>query len=347
MDKKTGIILGIISAVIVVLVAVVFVMDANTEKVDSNTILTINDVQYSIDDFITFSKLTNHENGDINKNMTEDEALSMLDSFLLRKLYYDAAVAHEVKLDEDSISKYEDEYGKDEATFLTANISKDDYKKYEEEKELAQKLQYNFSDYYTLPDETYNSVKDSFKKENMYNTYTFRMMTIPYEEETSGDDASGDETNVLESGDKEDLSREAQLKVAEDVLARIRSGEDFSALAKEYGSTRLSFKGNEYVLINGDVEYATTPLLASKLGSDDLYEAVTKLSSGDSTDVIEDTKYTTFQIVKLEGVEEGFVGEGEKELKEVLLNEYANDIISEGARYEMNQGAFVRMLYKK
>lgn len=346
MDKKTGIILGIISAIIVVLVAVVFVMDSNMDKTDNNTILEINDVKYSTDEFKVFTKLANHANGDINKEMTEDELLAMLDTFLFRKLYYNAAVAHGITLAEDSKATYETEYAEDEATFLAANISKDDYIKYKTEEEMAQELEYDFANYYTLPDETYNSVKESFEAEDMYDTYTFRMITIPYEVPASGDEASGEEVDVLESGDTEDLSRETQLAIAEDVLAKIKSGEDFGELAKEYGSTRLSFKGNEYVLINGDVEYATTPLLSSKLGSDDLYEAVTALPSGECTEIIEDTEYTTFQIVKVEAKEDGFVGEGEKELKEVLLSEYARDIIAEGAHYEMNQGAFMRILYK-
>ena len=51
MDKKTGIIIGIITAVIVVLVAVVFAMEGKTEKVDSNVILTLNGENYTVDEF--------------------------------------------------------------------------------------------------------------------------------------------------------------------------------------------------------------------------------------------------------------------------------------------------------
>ena len=35
------------------------------------------------------------------------------------------------------------------------------------------------------------------------------------------------------------------------------------------------------------------------------------------------------------------------ELKEILLNEYADDIVSKDYHYEMNQSAYVRMMYKK
>ena len=346
MDKKTGIIIGIITAVIVILVAVVFVMEGKTEKVDSNVILTLNGENYTVDEFNIFSKLTNDESDDINKKMTEDEIVTMMNNFIIRKIYNDSAKNHDVALESGDLEKFNQDYDSDAEKYLSVNISKDDYIKYQTEKSLAQNLKYNLSDYYELPVETYNSIVDNFKENDMYKSYSFRMMTIPYEEPKSGDEAtSGDATTSGDSGEKEDLSREAQIKVAENVLAKIRSGEDFETLAKEYGSMRLSFKGKDYTLVNGDIEYATSPLLSSKLGNEDLYKAVLELNSGDTTDVIEDKDYTSFQIVKVEAVEDGFVGEAQKELKEVLLNEYADDIVSTGAKYEVNQGTFMRTVY--
>ncbi len=355
MDKKTGIIIGIITAVVVILVAVVFAIEANTEPVDNSILLTINGTKYSVDEFETFAKLSNHDNGDINKIMTEQEALTMLDKFLISKLYYNAATSHNIQLESGDLEKFNKDYDEKVETFLTANVSKDDYVEYKTEETLNQSLKSNMSKYYSLPAETYDAIKKNFESGDMYKTYAFRMMTIPYEAPKSGDSgdvgASGDalsgDASGDVSGDKEDLSREAQLLVAQDVLARVKSGDDFEALSKEYGSTRFTFKGNQYTLVNGDLEYAAGPLLSSKLGNEDLYNAVIKLSSGDTTDLVEDEKYTSFQIVKVEALEDGFVGEGEKELKEILLNEYADDIVSQGANYEMNQGAFVRMMYKK
>ena len=86
MDKKTGIIIGIITAVIVVLVAVVFAMEGKTEKVDSNVILTLNGENYTVDEFNIFSKLTNNESDDINKKMTEDEVVTMMNNFIIRNI---------------------------------------------------------------------------------------------------------------------------------------------------------------------------------------------------------------------------------------------------------------------
>lgn len=354
MDKKTGIVLGVICAIMVALIAVVFVMDSKTENMDKNTILVVDDVKYTTDEFEKFALISNYENGDITKVMTSDETVTMLDNFLLKKIYYKAATEKGIVLESGDTSTFDSDYASNEATLLRANITKDDYIKYKTEAKLVEKLQLNFDDHYELPDKVYSDVKDAYIKEDMYKTYGFRLMTIPYEEPESGDvsgDTSGDSTDVLASGDvsgdKEDLSRDVQLAVAEDVLARIKSGESFEDLANEYGSTRLSFKGNEYVLVNGDIEYATTPLLESKLNSEDLYNAVLKMNSGDISAVIEDEDYKTFQIVKVESVEEGFVGEGEKELKSILLSEYANDIVASNVHYDLNQSAYARLIYKK
>lgn len=351
MDKKTGIIIGIITAVIVILVAVVFVAEGKTEKLDSNVILKVNNVNYTVDEFNIFSKLSNDESNEIDKKMTEDETSAMMENYLIRKIYNDAAKNHDIMLESGDLENFEQEYDANKEKYLKSNISKDDYLKYKTEEKLAQSLKNNISEYYELPVDIYNQIADSYKESDMYNSYSFRMMSIPYEEK-SGDDASGDvsgdasgDTNVTESGDTEDLSRDVQLKVAEDVLTKIKSGDDFETLAKEFGSTRLSFKGNSYTLINGETEYATTPLLSSKLGNEDLYNAVIKLNSGDTTEIIEDKDYTSFYIVKLESVEEGFVGESLKELKEVLLSQYADEIIAESATYEVNQGAFLRAIY--
>lgn len=359
MDKKTGIILGIIGAIVVILIAIVFVMDTKTVKLDKNTLLIVEGKEYTTNEFEKYSKLYNNENNsDINKKMTEEETLTMMDQFLLHKIYLDAAEKHNVEIPSGDIANFESDYDKDSSKFANANISKEDFIKYKTETRTVEELKYNLDDYYALPDDIYEAVRDSFIEEKMYNTYAYRLMTIPYEAPKSGDasgDTSGDVVDILEeglssrdtSGDKEDLSREAQLKVAEDVLAKIKSGDNFEELSKEYGSTRFTFSGNEYKLVNGEIEYTTTPLLESKLGKKELYDVVVAMQSGDVSEVIEDKEGTSFNIIKLESKEDGFVGEGEKELKTILLNEYADDVVAGNAHYEMNQSAYIRALYQK
>lgn len=349
MDKKTGVIIGIISAVIVVLIAIVFVTESKTEGVDKNVIMTVNGVNYTVDDFNIFAKLVNDdESDDINKNMSEEEIEEMLNDYLIRKIYSDDAKDHDIELESGDLEKFEEDYANDIEKYAKANISKEEYIKYQTEKTLEQTIKNDISKYHELPTDTYNQIVENYQAADLYKSYAFRMINIPYEKETSGDtsgDISGDVTSTTESGDEEDMSREAQLKVAEDVLAKIKSGDDFETLAKEYGSMRLSFTGNNYTLINGEIEYSPAPFLSSKLGNEDLYEAVIKLNSGDVTEIVEDEDYTAFYIVKLEAVEDGFVGESLKELKEVFLSQYADDIVAQNTKYEVNQSAFIRVIY--
>lgn len=350
MDKKTGIIVGIITVVIVILVAVVFVMEKNSDdsSLPDDVIAEINGNNYTVTEFKNYIKLSNLDDGDINKEMDEEEIQDMLEQFLQEKIYSEAAKNNGIELESGDVESFTKEYDEKVSTLVAANISREDYEKYKTDNSLKQELQTNISKYYEYPDDDYETVKENCKNQDMYKTYGYRLMAIPYENPKSGDesgDVSGDVSGDSESGEKEDLSREAQKKVAEDVLARIKSGDDFEKLSKEYGSTRISFKGNSYVLVNGDLEYATMPLLSSKLGSEDLYNAVIKLNSGDVTDIIEDEQYTTLQIVKVESVEDGFTGEGETELKEVLLSQSADSIISAGIKYEVNQRAVLRTMY--
>lgn len=350
MDKKTGIIIGIITAVIVILVAVVFVMEgsSNNSTLAADVIAKINGNDYSVTDFKNYIKLSNLEDGDINKKMDEEGIQDMLEHFLQEKIYSEAAKNNGIELESGDVASFSKEYDEKASTLVAANISREDYEKYKTDNRLKQELQMNISKYYELPSGEYETIKENYEKQGMYKTYGYRLMAIPYENPKSGDesgDVSGDVSGDSESGEKEDLSREAQMKVAEDVLARIKSGDDFEKLSKEYGSTRISFKGNSYVLVNGDLEYATMPLLSSKLGSEDLYNAVIKLKNGDVTDIIEDEQYTTLQIVKVESVEDGFTGEGETELKEVLLSQTADGIISAGMKYEVNKRAVLRTMY--
>ena len=250
MDKKTGIILGIISAIVVILVVMVFVMDSKVEPMDKNTILVVEGENYTIDEFQKFAKIINHEeSGDITKKMTEEETMSMLDAFLIQKIYLNAAKKHNITLESGDTANFESDFEDDAIAFASGDISKEDFIKYQTETALVQKLQNNIGDYYTLPDDIYNQIKDSFISENLYKTYGFRLMQIPYDAPKSGE--SG-ETDILDKDEeeKEDLSRETQLKLAESVLQRIKSGESFEELSKEYGSSRLTFKGSEYTLVH-------------------------------------------------------------------------------------------------
>lgn len=299
-------------------------MNAINSKVDENTLFVVGGKQYKIEEYKIFEKISNFELGDINKIMDEKQKLTMVDNFLLHKIYLTSAINHNITLEKNETESFSSEFDINEVVFNGVNISKDDYIKYREETAIVEKLKVDFEEYYELSDEIYNTVRDSFIENNLYKTYSFRIITIEYESNLN--------------------SKEEKLIVANNVINKIKAGEDFEKLAKEYGSTRLTFKGNEYVLVNGDLEYATSPLLESKLNSKELYNAIIKMQNVGITEIIEDEQNTCYQILKLESIEDGFVGEGERELKSILLNEYSNDILVDEIEYKINQSAIYKVI---
>ena len=167
-----------------------------------------------------------------------------------------------------------------------------------------------------------------------------------YDQNVSGDQ-SGDNSGDVSGDSDTSKSRENVLAKAERVLAEVRASGDFEALAKENASYRITFKGAGYAFVNGEIEYATSPILESKVNCHELYHALIETNSGDTTEVIEDEEGSAFYFAKLENVQEGFVGEAEKELKEILLLQYANTLVMSDVKYEINTAAVMRVLYGK
>lgn len=302
-------------------------MNAINSKVDENILFVVGGKQYNVEEYKIFEKISNFELGDINKIMDENQKLIMVYNFLIHKIYLTSAINNNITLEENEIKSFSNDFNTNESVLNAANISKDDYIKYKEETAIVEKLKANFGEYYELPNDIYTKVRDSFIKDNLYKTYSFRIITIAYEDNLK--------------------SKEEKLIVANNVINKIKAGEDFEKLAKEYGSSRITFAGNNYKLVNGDLEFATSPLLESKLNNKELYNAIIKMQNGEITEIMEDEQNTCYQILKLESIEDGFVGEGEKELKNILLNEYANDILADEIEYKVNQSAISKVLYSE
>ena len=390
MDKRTGIIIAGSCILVLILIAIVFISDSKTLEVPSNVLLTVTSErtvskngdtnpsgetssgetqkitkkeQYTADDYKTYQLLSNYDNGDITKKpASDDERSEALNNFILNKLYYNAALKHQVK--STSETDYAAEYEEKKADLEPYGVTSEQYAAYKKENDIVQAFKGSFGDYYSVPDDAYESVVDTYRSSGEYSTYSFRIMSIPYDaksEEESGDATdvaetpSGEEaeptpevteTSSGEAEEQKDTSKEAQQIVAQSVVERFRSGEDFQELAKEFGSMRFTFVGSGYSLLNaGDLEYATSPLLKSKLGSsDEVYDAFMQLKPGECTEPIDMETYNSYQIVKLESVEDGFVGEGEKELKAILLSEIMDTLIIQDSKYDVNQSGYLQTL---
>lgn len=368
--SKNNIIVICILVVITALLIYVFAISANVKKVDLNVLMTLNDEEYSIDDFYKYRTITNEKNGDISKVVSGDELETMLDDFTKFKIYAYAANTKNITVPEEKITEFKTTYADKQSTFNQYGITEEDYIKYSEEDYKNTELSNNFSSYYELPEEYYNELAESYSGDQK--TYSYRLMYFAYDEpevesetisgdsgETvSGEAISGESEDVtLEetSGDTEtedtaeeteDRSRDTILAKAQSVLDQLNNGGEFESLAKENASYRISFVGSSYQLLNGELEYSTSPLIQSKLNSEVLYNKIKEMQAGETSEVIEDEESNSLYILKLENVEDGFVGDGDKELREVLLSEYKDTLVLNGISYDVNQATLLKVLYQ-
>lgn len=339
MDKK-NIIIGVIAAVVVALIVAVFAMSSGVPKVSKDIMVTVDGAEYTIDDFEIYKYIKNEADGDISKELTVDELTTMVDEFVKSKVYVSAANKKGIRVPSEEEETYKNDYAEKASTYKKYGISESDYLRYARDEYKEKELSNNFANYYELPEEYYNDFVDSYTGDKK--SYEFRIMMFGYDADVSGDtsgDASGD------SGDSK--SRENVLAKVEKTLAEVKASGDFEALAKENASYRITFKGSGYAFVNGEIEYAASPVLESKLNNTDLYNALIKLNSGDTTEIIEDAEGSAFYFAKLENVQEGFVGEAASELKDLLLLQYAQTLIMKDVSYEVNNSAMMRVLYNQ
>lgn len=354
MDNKKIAIVSIIAVIIVALVIGVFYISKDTPKTSLNGLITVNGQEYTIEDFNKYAIIENEAEGDITKVLTSGDKQTLLESYLQLQLYVAAADKNNITVPADEITNYETEYdGKSEA-LSKYGVSKEDYLGYKEDNYKMSELTSNFSQYYALPSEYYDALLEAYSGDQK--TYAFRIMSFYYDapeeataETTEGEDATATEesteavTDETEATEKEDKSRETVLAMVEDVREQVINGGDFETLAKENASYRLAYKGNSYTLVNGDLEYATTPLLESKVGNEELYNQILASNAGDTTEVVEDADSNMFYFAKVEAVEDGFVGEGDEELREILILQYRDTLIGSENTYEVNQAGLLRI----
>ena len=331
MDKSK---IAVVVIAVVMLILVIYVLGVSKgPEMMRNEYLKIDDVIYTTEDVKNYFLIKNEANGDIAKNLSIEEKEEQVNTFTTDKLYAIVADKKGISVPETEIEKFKKDYA--EKKLLEANgITEDAYVTYASDDYKANQLTQNFGNYYELPEEVYDSVIEGL--EDPMKSYSFRIMTFYYEEPESGE-TSGDI-----SGDK---LRDAVYAKAEDVRTRVLSGESFEELAKNHSTYRYTFKGVSYTLLNGDIEYATSILLQDKLGSEELYNAVKDLNSGDCTEIIEDEEQNVINFVKVETVEDGFTGEADKEMREILLYQVQESLILEDAHPHTNPDALIDILY--
>lgn len=342
MDKKKLTIVSVLGALIVVLVCIVVFSAQNEERLTKNQVLRINDTVYEVAELNKYMYLTNEDDGDISKELDESGKNDIVESFVQTKIYATAADKKSILFPDEELTSAKEEYAEKAEELAKYGITEEDYVKYVEENYKMRNLTNNFGTYYELPEDVYNTFVEYYSGDDL-TTYSYRMMNFRYEEPE--EDESGDEI-ITNTDDEEDRSKDTVLAKAQAALNAVKNGDDFETVAEEYADGTYTISQNSLVFLNGEIQYAIKPVLESKLGSTELYEAVNGLNSGDYTDIIEVADSTSYYFVKVENIEEGFVGEAAEEVKEELLYQYQETLLLQDLDYEVNQSALMKFLYK-
>ncbi len=339
MDKKQVTIVSILGALIVALVCFVVFTSESEVRLTKNQVLRIEDEIYELSELEKYMHISNNLEGDIAKVLTEEEKQQIFEGFIQTKVYAFVADQKAILFPEEELTTAKSDYAAKAEIFDKYGITEEDYIKYVEDSYKFTNLSNNFGTYYELPEDVYQEFEDYYSGDEL-KTYTYRMMNFRYEVPESGE--SGESGDAIEA----DRQQENVYVKAQTAMAAVKGGDDFQATAKEYADGQYSFNQNSLVYLNGELQYAIEPVLESKLGYKDLYDAVKPLKAGEYTDIIEIPDATSYYFVKVENVEDGFVGEAVKEVKDQLLYEYQETLLLEGLDYEANTASLVRFLYK-
>lgn len=336
MDKKQLTIVSILGALIVALVCYVVFTSENEARLTKNQVLRIEDTIYELPELEKYMHISNEANGDITKKLTEEEKEAIFEAFIQTKIYASVADKKAILFPDAELTTAKSNYATKSETLAKYGISEEDYIKYSEDEYKMRNLSNNFGSYYELPDDIYQEFVNLYSGDDL-KTYTYRMMNFRYEVPASG-----------ESGDSIEAERKQDnvLAKAKTALDSVKGGADFETVAKEHSDGTYSFTQNSLVFLNGETQYAIVPVLESKLGSKEVYDAVKTLKAGEYTDIIEVKDATSYYFVKVENIEDGFVGEAAKEVKDQLLYEYQETLLIENLDYEANTASLVRFLYK-
>lgn len=345
MDKKQLTIVSILGVLIVALVCYVVFSSANAPRLTKNQVLRIEDTIYEYSELEKYMNIYNEAGGDIAKVLTDSEKEALYGAFLQTKIYANVADKKAILFPEEELTQAKTDFSTKVDTFATYGITEEDYINYIEDEYKMMTLMNNFGAYYELPDDIYSDFVELYSGDEL-KTYTYRMMNFRYEESESGESGDAALEDEGHEHSEEERSKEVMLAKAQTALTAVKSGDDFETVAKEYSDGQYSFSQNSLVFLNGETQYVIAPLLKSKLGSTEVYDAVKSLNVGEYTDVIEVPGNTSYYFVKVENIEDGFVGEAATELKEQLLNEYQETLLTENLDFEINQSLLVRFMYK-
>lgn len=308
MDKKTGILIGVLIVLVIALIVGAFIADSNDPY-----ILTINDVKYEKEGFEKYYRVRYFEEEEKLKDqeVAEGEEPKTVDKEELKETalneYANALVVNQIgamrgyqpseDLMQSIIETYDgEEFNRDRLTEL--GITREEYLEAKRLTAMQNDFYNRLDEYYGVDDETYNNYMT--ENEDNLKGYDFRVMQFAIT--TNEEDGTSDKDAVVEK--------------ANAILERAKNGEDFETLAKENATSRLVISNSELLQYNGELETVDSPYLSNYLSNTDLYNALIALQPGEYTTVITNDNAATF--ARLEAVRDDVTEETKQAIRKEL-----------------------------
>lgn len=308
MDKKIGIIAGILIVLVIGLIVGAFIADSKDDS-----ILIINDVGYSKDSFEKYYKVRYYEElkkdssssdetsseAEETSNTVNKEELktTALNEFATYMIINKEAKQKGFKLSDEAVKEIQEEYDAedfDRDTLTSLGVTRDDYVEAKKVEKTYNGFVETIDEYYDVPQSTIDNYfeinKDSLKG------IDFRIMQFNVTSTEATTDENGEE--IPASSNKDEVVTKAQA-----VLDRVKAGEDFETLAKENADQRYALTGTELKQVNGELESCDIPYLQSYLmfSCSEIETPLKALKNpGDYTELVSNDNYVAF--ARLEAV---------------------------------------------
>lgn len=321
MDKKS---IGTVVAIGIILLGIIIAVFVYDGAVNT-TIVDVNGTKYDKSDFESYLKVWQYENGDTAVDMDEK-----FETYKVYKLYTQYTDLYDIELPSgEKVTELTDtEKTKVETEY---NLSESEYMRVKTEIAEVDYLFNNLQDYWIVSDEEYKEHQTG--NEDMFKTYDYRVMQVPVKaaEEKSGD-VSGESLSGDVSGDNSEEARKIEAKSrAVEALAKVKSGDSFEEVAKEYGTSRIVYTPAGYSVINGTLESISGLYMEDYLWEENVIKALKTLNKGEYSEIYENEG--SYMFVYLEDIRDGL----DKAEANLYKRQIANEHIQGEARIVDNK----------
>lgn len=308
MDKKSLGIVIVLGVLLLGIITAVFLYDAKL----NTTIIEVNGKKYDKADFESYAKVWQYENGEEPVDLE-----TIFSNFGAYKLYTQYAEAYHVELPSGEAVTAPSEDVKTEL-LEHYNLSEEEYMRVKTEIATVDHLFSNLQNYWKVSEEEYNTHKEG--NEDKFKMYDYRVMQVAIEPAPQSGEASGDI-----SGDTSlEARKAAAMSKAVEALAKVKSGDSFEEVAKEYGTTRIIYSAAGIQIANGIVESISGYYMEKydEYVDKNIKDALTTLKKGEYSKIYEGEKDSGYTFVYLEDIREGLSGADDETYRRDIANEH-------------------------